>query len=242
MTSNTSSSSVTKKKTQPGDQTIVRRLASYKPPVWKYDYLQSLTSTYMGESYEKWAAKLKEDVKMMIEKLEEPLEKLELVDSLQRLGVSHHFEAEIKGILVSIHIDIDHKMNSRNKGDLYAVALEFRLLRQHRYNFGQFKESLSEDIKGLLSLYESSYFLMEGESILEEARDFATKHVKVYLKKSTDPNLAMLMSHALELPLHWTMPRMEARWFIDAYARRSDRNPTLLEFAKLDFNMVQAIH
>ncbi|KAL7194258.1 hypothetical protein ACSBR1_034634 [Camellia fascicularis] len=69
---------------------------------------------------------------MMIEKLEEPLEKLELVDSLQRL--SHHFEAEIKRILESIHIDIHHKMNSRNKGDLYAVALEFRLLRQHRYN------------------------------------------------------------------------------------------------------------
>ncbi|KAF5941328.1 hypothetical protein HYC85_022495 [Camellia sinensis] len=46
MTSNTSSSSVTKK-TQPGDQTIVRRLANYKPPVWKYDFLQSLTSTYV---------------------------------------------------------------------------------------------------------------------------------------------------------------------------------------------------
>ncbi|GMP87024.1 hypothetical protein CsSME_00039573 [Camellia sinensis var. sinensis] len=83
---------------------------------------------------------------------------------------------------------------------------------------------------------------MEGESILEEARDFATKHLKEYLKKRTDPNLAMLVSHALELPLHWTMPRMEARWFIDAYERRSDMNPTLLEFAKLDFNMVQAIH
>ncbi|GMP87027.1 hypothetical protein CsSME_00039576 [Camellia sinensis var. sinensis] len=87
-----------------------------------------------GESYEKWAAKLKEDVKMMIEKLEEPLEKLELVDSLQRLGVSYHFEAEIKRILESIHTDIGHKIYSRNKGDLYAIAFEFRLLRHHRYN------------------------------------------------------------------------------------------------------------
>ncbi|KAI7996735.1 hypothetical protein LOK49_LG10G02993 [Camellia lanceoleosa] len=188
---------------------------------------------------------------MMIEKLK--LEKLELVDSLQRLGVSHHFEAEIKRILESIHIDIDHKMNSCNKGDLYAIALKFRLLRQHRYNvskffnnfkdkFGKFKESLGEDIEGLLSLYESSYLLMEGESILEEARDFATKHLKEYLKKSTYPNLTMLVSHALELLLHWTMPRMEARWFIDAYERRLDMNPTLVEFAKLDFNMVQTIH
>ncbi|GMP87017.1 hypothetical protein CsSME_00039568 [Camellia sinensis var. sinensis] len=144
-------------------------------------------------------------------------------------------------------------MNSRNEGDLYAIALEFRRLRQHRYDvpkvvfnnfkdkFGQFKESLSEDIKGLLSSYESSYLLMEGESILEVARDFATKHLKENLKTSTDPNLAMLVSHALELPLHWTMPRMEARWFIDAYKRRLDMNPTLLEFAKLNFNMAQAI-
>ncbi|KAI7998722.1 hypothetical protein LOK49_LG10G02988 [Camellia lanceoleosa] len=82
----------------------------------------------------------------------------------------------------------------------------------------------------------------ERESIFEEARDFAIKHLKENLKTSTDPNLAMLVSHALELPLYWTMPRMEARWFIDAYERRLDMNPTLLEFAKLDFNMVQAIH
>ncbi|CAL5435349.1 unnamed protein product [Camellia sinensis] len=52
----------------------------------------------------------------------------------------------------------------------------------------------------------------------------------------------MLVSHALELPLHWAMPRMEARWFIDAYERRLDMNAKLLEFAKLDFNMLQAIH
>jgi hypothetical protein len=36
------------------------------------------------------------------------------------------------------------------------------------------------------------------------------------------------------------MQRMEARWFIDAYGRKRDLNPILLEFAGLDFNMVQA--
>ncbi|KAI7992757.1 hypothetical protein LOK49_LG12G02331 [Camellia lanceoleosa] len=84
---------------------------------------------------------------------------------------------------------------------------------------------------------------MEDESILEEARDFTTKHLKEWLKKeSIDPNLGMLVSHALELPLHWAMPRMKVRWFIDAYERRLDMNAKLLEFAKLDFNMLQAIH
>ncbi|CAL5356704.1 unnamed protein product [Camellia sinensis] len=112
-----------------------------------------------------------------------------------------------------------------------------------RDKFGNFKKSLCEDTKGLLSLYEASYLLMEDESILEEARDFTAKHLKEWLKKERiDPNLGMLVSHSLELPLHWAMPRMEARWFIDAYERRLDMNAKLLEFAKLDFNMLQAIH
>ncbi|GKU94223.1 hypothetical protein SLEP1_g7749 [Rubroshorea leprosula] len=37
------------------------------------------------------------------------------------------------------------------------------------------------------------------------------------------------------------MPRMEARWFIEVYQRSPDMNPLLLDLAKLDFNMVQAI-
>ncbi|CAL5435345.1 unnamed protein product [Camellia sinensis] len=108
--------------------------------------------------------------------------------------------------------------------------------------FRNFKKSLCKDTKGLLSLYEASYLLLEDESILEEARDFTAKHLKEWLKKeSIDPNLGMLVSHALELPLHRAMPRMEARWFIDAYERRLDMNAKLLVFAKLDFNMLQAI-
>ncbi|THF95240.1 hypothetical protein TEA_019895 [Camellia sinensis var. sinensis] len=118
-----------------------------------------------------------------------------------------------------------------------------KVFNSFRDKFGNFKKSLCEDTKGLLSLYEASYLLMEDESILEEARDFTAKHLKEWLRKeSIDPNLGMLVSHALELPLHWAMPRMEARWFIDAYERRLDMNAKLLEFAKLDFNMLQAIH
>ncbi|KAM7500244.1 hypothetical protein LguiA_024658 [Lonicera macranthoides] len=52
----------------------------------------------------------------------------------------------------------------------------------------------------------------------------------------------MLVSHALELPLHWRMLRLEARCFIDTYEKTNNQNISLLEFAKLDFNMVQAIH
>ncbi|KAI7992762.1 hypothetical protein LOK49_LG12G02338 [Camellia lanceoleosa] len=231
------------------DQTIVRRTANYKPPIWDYDSLQSLNSKYVGDIYVKGAEKLKEEVKRMLAEVVDPLGGLEMIDDLQRLGVFYHFEDEIKRVLDNIRND-----DKWNNEDLHSTALQFRLLRQHynipqevfntfRDKFGNFKKSLCEDTKGLLSLYEASYLLMEDESILEEARDFTAKHLKEWLKKeSIDPNLGMLVSHALELPLHWATPRMEARWFIDAYERRLDMNAKFLEFAKLDFNILQAIH
>ncbi|XP_039000738.1 (R)-limonene synthase 1, chloroplastic-like [Hibiscus syriacus] len=38
------------------------------------------------------------------------------------------------------------------------------------------------------------------------------------------------------------MPRLEARWYINVYERRSDSNPIVLELEKLDFNVLQAMH
>ena len=107
---------------------------------------------------------------------------------------------------------------------------------------GNFKESLRDDTKGMLCLYEASFLLIEDESILEEARDFTTRQLKDYIKQNKDQNLSAMVSHALEIPLHWRMLRLEARWFIDVYWSRKDMNPTLLELAELDFNMVQAAH
>ncbi|GFS37475.1 terpene synthase-like sequence-1,8-cineole [Actinidia rufa] len=229
----------------------VRRSANYQPPIWDYDYVQSLSSKYAGDMYAKQAAKLKEDVKIMLDKVVDPLDGLELIDDLQRLGVFYHFEGEIKRVLESIY---NNKCDKWNNDDLHATALKFRLLRQHGYNIpqevfnnfkdetGNFKACLCEDIKGMLYLYEASYFSVDNESILEEARDFTTKSLKQSLKKGIDQDLAILVSHALELPLHWRVQRLEARWFIDVYERRPNLSPTLLQLAKLDFNMVQATH
>ena len=107
---------------------------------------------------------------------------------------------------------------------------------------GNFKACLCEDTKGMLSLYEASFLSIEDENILEDAREFSTKHLKVYVKKNKDKNLSALVSHSLKVPLHWRMLRLEARWFIDIYRRREDMNTILLELAELDFNMVQATH
>ena len=102
---------------------------------------------------------------------------------------------------------------------------------------------LNEDIKGILCLYEASYLSVEGENILEEARDFTRNFLEEYLERTVDQNdLTAIINHAMELPLHWRMLRLEARWFIDVYERSQGMNPILLELAKLDYNMVQATY
>lgn len=112
----------------------------------------------------------------------------------------------------------------------------------------KFKTSVGEDCKGLLYLYEASYLGVEGEEILEEARSFSKKHLKIFMQKedgdhnAKETHLSLLVAHAMDLPLHWRMPRMEARWFIETYEKCQDRNSLLLHFAKLDFNSVQATH
>ncbi|KAF4399006.1 hypothetical protein G4B88_023600 [Cannabis sativa] len=196
-----------------------------------------------------------------------------LIDTLQRLGISYHFKNEINTILKKKYTDnyINNNIiiTNPNYNNLYAIALEFRLLRQHGYTVpqeifnafkdkrGKFKTCLSDDIMGVLCLYEASFYAMKHENILEEARIFSTKCLKKYMEKMEneeekkillldDNNInsnLLLINHAFELPLHWRITRSEARWFIDEiYEKKQDMNSTLFEFAKLDFNIVQSTH
>nr|UNA06917.1 terpene synthase 2 [Jasminum sambac] len=233
------------------DQTVIRRSGNYGPPIWEFDYIQSLNTKYSGKRHVERAYELQKQVKRIIDQAVEPLDQLELIDNLQRLGISYHFEDEIKQIMTNINKKHCEKHDPKIK-KLYETALEFRLLRQHGFNVsqeifdcfknenGDFAKILCSDIKGLLQLYEASFMSTEGESTLDMAREFTMKHLQDHQR--VDQDYARLVHHALELPLHWIIPRGEARWFIDVYAERSDRNPILLEFAKLDFNIVQASH
>ena len=73
---------------------------------------------------------------MLIGKEGKPLDQLELIDILQRLGVSYHFENYIERILTIMHKDYAED-DGWKKEDLNATALEFTLLRQHGYNVPQ---------------------------------------------------------------------------------------------------------
>ncbi|PIN03535.1 (-)-alpha-terpineol synthase [Handroanthus impetiginosus] len=225
-----------------------RRSGNYKPALWDFNYIQSLSSEYS----------LIVQVKMLLEEEMEDLQLLELIDDLQRLGISYHFEDKINQILNYIY----EKNYCKNyeadlERDLYATALEFRLLRQHGFSIsqevferfknekGHFEPSLGEDTKGLLQLYEASFMLTQSENTLELAREFATIFLQKQLDEginAIDDYLTLMIRHALELPIHWWVQRPNARWFIDAYGTRPDMNPIVLELANLDFNIVQATH
>lgn len=59
--------------------------------------------------------------------------KLDLIDSVQRLGVSYHFEREIDEILQQIQAIHSDCCDQDHNDNLYSISLRFRLLRQHGY-------------------------------------------------------------------------------------------------------------
>ena len=59
-------------------------------------------------------------------------QQLKFIDAVQGLGLAYHFEIEIEQVLQHIH---DNYLNGDDmEGDIYNVALQFRLLRQAGYN------------------------------------------------------------------------------------------------------------
>ncbi|CAK9321896.1 unnamed protein product [Citrullus colocynthis] len=198
---------------------------------------------------------LKEEVrKMLVAVVENPIDKLKLVDSIQKLGVFYHFEKEIDQVLEETYVAFKSSLNNQSSDeDLNTVALLFRLLRQQGYKVpcdifskfvednGKFKETLRSDARGILSLYEATHMRVHGEDLLEEALDFSTKHLKQIVENSSSP-FTTEISNALKLPIRRALPRVKARDYIEIYQQDPSHNDALLAFSKLDFNILQKLH
>uniref|UniRef100_A0A2N9IXM4 Terpene synthase N-terminal domain-containing protein n=1 Tax=Fagus sylvatica TaxID=28930 RepID=A0A2N9IXM4_FAGSY len=228
-----------------------RQSVNYQPSQWSYDFVQSLNNDIVDELYRDRVKKVEEDVMSMINNENaDLLETLELIDDVQRLGLGYRFEKDITRVLENFASGC---YNERVEKSLHATALSFRLLRQHGFEVsqdvfnsfkeknGNFKECVGKDVKGMLSLYEASYLAFEGENLLDEAKAFTSMHLKD-LKRDVTKSIEEQIIHALELPYHHRMQRLEARWYIEAYSKKEDANRALLELAKLDFNIVQSVH
>jgi hypothetical protein len=106
---------------------------------------------------------------------------------------------------------------------------------------GEFKKTITSDVKGNLSLHEAAHLSVNGEQILDEALEFSRTNLES-LATQSGPRLGRHIKYALIRPIHKTVQRLEAREYISFYEEEDFRNETLLKFAKLDFNRVQLLH
>ncbi|KAL5549586.1 hypothetical protein UlMin_004817 [Ulmus minor] len=188
---------------------------------------------------------------------DDPQNQLKLIDAVQRLGLSYHFENEIEQALhdqYSLYVAYKNDHGDHEE-DLNHVALRFRLLRQHGYyiscdmlekfkdDSGNFKDSLVSNIQAMLRLYEATHLRLNGEDILDEALAFTSTHLKSILTKlnNNDP-LSAQITCALKRPLRKCLDRLQARDYMSIFEDEATHNKALLELAKLDFNLVQSMH
>ncbi|GAV78697.1 LOW QUALITY PROTEIN: Terpene_synth domain-containing protein/Terpene_synth_C domain-containing protein, partial [Cephalotus follicularis] len=206
--------------------------------------------THVFESYCKQIKMLKEKVKdMLIASTSDIVDYVSLIDLLCRLSVSFiHFQSEIEEQLQHIFYAQPTLLDTSDS-DLYTVALVFQVFRQRGYkmpkllsknfkdNDGKFKEALTGDPKGTLSLYNVCYVGMHGEDILDEALAFTLAHLASMAGRSSHLLKKQIMN-ALRWPYHRCMP--QGRHF--NFVKKESCNKTLLQFAKIDFNRLQLVY
>ncbi|KAG5596822.1 hypothetical protein H5410_038054 [Solanum commersonii] len=236
-----------------GEVEITRRCANHHPSVWGDHFLTYANLLGTNE----WEEKEHEDQKGVRKMLgmapSKSLQKLDLINTIQLLGVAYHFEHCIEESLSEIFNDYEEWIGEFGESNLHAVALSFRLLRQQGYYVssdafrkfineqGNYKEALASNVQGLLSLYEAAQFRVHDEEILDEAINFTTTHLKLILPNLSDP-LATQVSNALKFPINNIMVRVGTRKYISFYQEDESHSEMLLNFAKLDFNILQRLH
>ncbi|KAG4971883.1 hypothetical protein AAZX31_13G268000 [Glycine max] len=235
---------------------LKRPCVSFAPCIWGDTFLE-YASQFEGvnDDEKQQAQTLRNEVQTMFQSSidQNIIQKLNLIDSVQRFGVSYHFQQEINQALEQIHNSFTKNNTISDDGNHHSLALLFRLLRQQGYQIsssafnkfkndqGNFSETLANDIQGLCSLYEAAHLRTPEDDILEEACDFSNTHMKS-LANQLSPSLAAQINHCLRLPLNKSLIRFEARCHMNLYEKDASHNKTLLTFAKVDFNILQKLH
>ncbi|KAF2933445.1 hypothetical protein DAI22_04g083400 [Oryza sativa Japonica Group] len=233
------------------DSAVHEEVLGFEPSVWGDFFINyepqplQRSETCMQER----AEKLKGDIRTLFGTCNDISARMNLVDSIQHLGIVHLFQEQIEDALMSIH------ESEFTSSSLYEVALRFRLLREHGFwvppdafnkfkgDDGRFRNEIANDPRGLLSLYNAAHLLIHGEPELEEAITFAREHLKLMSQDNVlNPPLACQVRRALTLPLPRTFKRVETICYMLEYQLEEGNIPILLDLARLDFNLLQHIH
>ncbi|CAJ1936260.1 unnamed protein product [Sphenostylis stenocarpa] len=173
---------------------------------------------------------------------------LYMIDAMQRLNIDYHFQEEIEALLRKQHVN-SSIIGTGYGYDIHDIALRFRLLRQQGYfvpadvfdkftnKEGKFKPELSENIKGMVSIYEASQLGIAGEDVLAEAEQFSGKLLKEKVD-CIDSHGSKFVRRTLEHPFHKSLPMFTARTFLgDFHAKNTWIS--LKEVANVDFSLRQ---
>ena len=111
--------------------------------------------------------------------------------------------------------------------------------------FKSFKDNegkfVADNTKTLLSLYNAAHLRTHGDKVLDEAIIFTKSQLEAVLD-SLESTLADEVSHALQTPLFRRIRILETRTYIPIYEKEAARNEVILEFAKLNFNLLQLLY
>ncbi|KAL7606621.1 hypothetical protein Lser_V15G16599 [Lactuca serriola] len=180
---------------------------------------------------------------------DEPLKSMDMVNALQKLCINHHFKEEIDSILKTHYTKIFNGHVSNHDQSLYEVSINFRIFRQQGYYIpaddvfagfkqknGIFLEEMTEDVKGLMALYEASQLSIEGEHILEEAADFSSHALKEMIP-FLDQDEAIMVKNTLEHSYQRTSSTFMVKKFIKHYS-----GTTMSQLAEMELAKLQALH
>lgn len=96
---------------------------------------------------------------------------------------------------------------------------------------------------GMLSLYNAAHLLIHGEVELEGAILFSRHQLETIIARNLKSSpLSQQVTRALRIPLPRTLKRIEALNYIAEYNQEQACNPSVLQLARLDFNLLQLLH
>uniref|UniRef100_N1QYN6 (+)-delta-cadinene synthase isozyme C2 n=1 Tax=Aegilops tauschii TaxID=37682 RepID=N1QYN6_AEGTA len=186
---------------------------------------------------------LLEQVRTVMKEANEIPKILELVITIERLGLGYHYENEIAQLL-DVVLNSDYDDNN-----LHLVSLRFHLLRKNRYDvssdvFHKFEDKqggfVQSDTNSLLSLYNAAHLSIKGEDVFDMAVSFTRRHLLGALENLESPFAGEVSSSLLTPPFR-RVGILEARNYLPCYTNKATRNEAILELGKLNFN-IQQLH
>lgn len=228
----------------------VRPFANFLPSIWGDRFLSFSFDKSELKALGKAIEEPKEDVRRLIlNTTMDPNEKLKLIYSVYRLGLTYLFAEEIDHQVEKIFQEVN--TDDYAELDLYTVSTNFQVFRLHGYKlscdvFNKFKDYRSgqfmatDNMRSILSFYESTQLRIRGEYLLDEASEFTESQLKGVVD-TLEEKLARKVKHALISPFHRGLQMVEARLYFSNYEEEFSMYNSLQNLANAHFRYLQLL-